>query len=121
MTASKYIAESTRVVVQNGKRKVLCTKGDVISEKKWNTLSDKVKVFFKPVEPSEDSNQPENITVDYPAGMTTERYETMKQMMAEQEGMVKSANLTLGEGLTPGTSLNIIMSGSKSFIKKPAK
>jgi len=85
MTASKYIAESTRVVVQTGKRKVLCTKGDIISETKWKSLSDKVKVFFKPIEPVEDSKQPENTTVEYPAGMTVEKYEAMKQMMADQE------------------------------------
>ena len=83
MTAEKFVAKNTNVVIQGGKRKVICVKGDVISADKWNKLSDKQKAYYEPAPDTAVVTKPTKTKVQ--EQMPPEKYEMMKQMMAEQE------------------------------------
>lgn len=83
MTAEKFVAKNTNVVIQGGKRKVICVKGDVISADKWNKLSDKQKAYYEPAPDTAVVTNTSKAKVQ--EQMPPEKYEALKKMMAEQE------------------------------------
>lgn len=91
MTLPKFVARTTHITIINGKRKIVCTKGDTISVTKWNTLTDKFKSYFEPVnvqEYEEYRNRSDDSQKSEQSAPDLERYEAMKQMMAQQESSV---------------------------------
>ena len=88
MTLPKFVARTTHIIIHNGKRKTMCTKGETISVTKWNTMNDKLKSYFEPVnvqEYEEYRNQSDKPQKSEQSAPDAERYEMMKQMMIEQE------------------------------------
>lgn len=94
MTLPKFVARTTHITIINGKRKLMCAKGDTISVTKWNTMTDKLKSYFEPVDPDEyraylEGGARNAIKSDAPAtDADMDKYETLKQMMAQQESSV---------------------------------